>query len=291
MAEHSADRLIVAGGLYGNPNALDAIERQACAEGADLCLNGDFHWFDADPGWFTRIEERVRQHLVTAGNVEMELAEPSDAGCGCAYPEYVPDAFVERSNRIMERLQEVVTPAQRAALSAVALDARIDAGGLRIAVIHGDPESLAGWQLAVEEREGDPDGFRRRLADWFRHADAEVIACAHTCLPHALRIAVDGSDRVMINNGSAGMANFEGDTRGLVTRVAPEPSPAALYRTRLGGMVIEAVPVAFDMDAWRARFERTWPAGSPAALSYAGRIAGGPPFGIGRAIGEGFEPA
>lgn len=289
-AERSVAALIVAGGLYGNPYALDAIEALARTDAALLCLNGDFHWFDAEPAWFSRIEGRLRNHLLTAGNVEAELADPSGVGCGCAYPETVPDAFVERSNRIIERLREAMTPVQRSALAALPFDARIDVGGLRVAVIHGDPESLAGWGLAVEEREADPRGFRRRVADWFRRADVDVIACAHTCLPHALRVEVDGRNRVVINNGAAGMANFDGDTRGLVTRIATAPARAALYRTRLDSVVVEVVPVAFDLDAWRSRFEATWPAGSAAALNYAARIVGGPALEPGRAIGEGFEP-
>jgi hypothetical protein len=40
------------------------------------------------------------------GNVETELSDPVDgAGCGCAYPDWVDEGTVARSNRIIERLR------------------------------------------------------------------------------------------------------------------------------------------------------------------------------------------
>ncbi len=282
--------LIVAGGLYGNAEALKSLEGLAAEMGDTLCFNGDVHWFDADADLFTRVEEASARHWRTAGNVELELAAASGAGCGCAYPETVPERFVERSNRIMEALQPVVATGQRDDLAHLPLDARFDVGDLRVGVVHGDPESIAGWGLAVEAAEADPLGFRRQLADWFCRADVDVLACAHTCLPHARRLTVAGRECVLINNGSAGMGNFGGDPRGLVTRIAATPSPQALYRTRLGDWTVEAVPVAFELDAWREWFEALWPAGSAAALNYGARIVAGPFFDRERACGAGFEP-
>jgi len=287
-ADVRADAFLIAGGLYGNSEALAEIEAMADDEGARLCFNGDFHWFDAQAELFARIEAGTARHLRTAGNVEAELADPCGAGCGCAYPDTVPDAFVERSNAIMERLQKVVTPTQRETLAGLPVDLRVEVGALQVAVIHGDPESLAGWGLAIEAREADPRGFADCLTEWFRVTDVDVIACTHTCLAHALRLTVDGRDRILINNGSAGMANFRDDARGLVTRIAARSSTRALYATELAGLSVEAVPVAFDAREWLDRFSRLWPAGSAAALNYAARIAGGPLHERERAIGDGF---
>ncbi len=40
--------------------------------------------------------------------MQLEIAKPnSDAGCGCAYPPWVDDPFVERSNNIARQLQLV----------------------------------------------------------------------------------------------------------------------------------------------------------------------------------------
>ena len=97
------DVLYVVGGLYGNELALDrALELFAAERGrARLVFNGDFHWFDADAEVFARVQRQVLAHTALRGNVETELAaEPpagnDDAGCGCAYPEWVGDAVVER---------------------------------------------------------------------------------------------------------------------------------------------------------------------------------------------------
>ncbi len=106
--EVQADVLYVIGGLYGNRFALAEIERMAkCEEErAQLVFNGDFHWFDAEPESFRRIDDAVARHTALRGNVETELAGDDDAnGCGCAYPESVPDDDVERSNAILDQLR------------------------------------------------------------------------------------------------------------------------------------------------------------------------------------------
>ncbi len=72
---------------------------------AAVVLNGDFHWLDVDPEDFVAVSEAVLAHHATKGNVEAELASEEDAGCGCAYPDYIDDAVVDRSNQIMTRLR------------------------------------------------------------------------------------------------------------------------------------------------------------------------------------------
>ena len=109
-ADFTTDVLYVIGGLYGNALALDSIEHMAAQETdcATLVFNGDFHWFDADPGDFAEIQRRVLQHHALRGNVETEIAsDDASAGCGCAYPESVPDDDVARSNAILDRLRGV----------------------------------------------------------------------------------------------------------------------------------------------------------------------------------------
>jgi hypothetical protein len=67
---------------------------------ATIVFNGDFHWLDIDPGDFQAISEAVLAHHTTKGNVEAELASQGsdeDAGCGCAYPDYIGDDVVDRS--------------------------------------------------------------------------------------------------------------------------------------------------------------------------------------------------
>ncbi|TSA12674.1 MAG: hypothetical protein D4R74_10870, partial [Betaproteobacteria bacterium] len=70
--ERTADTLYVIGGLYGNLQALDAIETMAGAESGPvtLCFNGDFNWFNTDEAGFRGINERVLRHHAILGNVE-----------------------------------------------------------------------------------------------------------------------------------------------------------------------------------------------------------------------------
>lgn len=283
--ELEADIAWVIGGLYGNVEALAAIRRQVERERAGgkrvaLICNGDFHWFDAGPGDFAAIQDTVLAEHALAGNVELELAQPDPgAGCGCAYPEFIDDATVEHSNRIIERLRETAgtVPLARERLATLPRLLRLRIGDRVTGVIHGDPESVAGWQFAIEHvtdprRPLAPD----RVAAWAADAGVDAFACSHTCLPWAARF----DDIVVINNGSAGMPNFRGDRRVLITRIAANERahPRALYGIERGGIRWEAVPVAYDADGWWRRFLSTWPEGSPAHASYAERILHGPAF-------------
>ena len=281
----AADVAWVVGGLYGNVDALAAIGERVEAERAGgarvaLVFNGDFHWFDADAADFATVQAAALGERAIAGNVELELAQPDPgAGCGCAYPEFVDDATVECSNRIIERLQATAAalPRARDRLAALPRLLRLEVADSVTGIIHGDPESLAGWRFSIE-RATDPE--RPLAADtvsaWARDARVDAFACSHTCLPWAARF--DGT--VVINNGSAGMPNFAGDPRVVVTRVAPADSvhPEALYGRQRGNTRWDAVAIAYDSDAWWRRFRRTWPEGSPAHASYARRILHGPRF-------------
>jgi hypothetical protein len=103
-----ADTIYVVGGLYGNRPALQAVLERAGREPGPppaIVFNGDFHWLDVDPEDFRAISETVLAHQASQGNVEAELAADEDAGCGCAYPDYVGDDVVDRSNQIMARLR------------------------------------------------------------------------------------------------------------------------------------------------------------------------------------------
>lgn len=280
-----ADPAWIVGGLYGNVEALAALRTRVEADRAQglsprVIFNGDYHWFDAAADDFDRIEAGVADHITLAGNVEAELGDPDDdAGCGCAYPVSVDAATVERSNAIMARLQ--ATAAQRpdagARMAALPRLARVRVGEVTIGVIHGDPDWLAGWGLAVDHlaaRGGTTDDAQ--LRDWARRADVSAFACSHTCLPWLGELG----GVAVINNGSGGMPNFQGRRFGLATRIARTEHGAddACLAMTFGGVRFEAVPLVYDQAAWWARFARNWPASSPAHASYAGRLSDGPAF-------------
>lgn len=289
--ELHADTLYVVGGLYGNRPALRALETMAAAERATLVFNGDFNWFNMDAAAFHDINETVLRHHALRGNVETELAGDDDAaGCGCGYPESVSEAEVARSNAILTRLRDTArgAPALRSRLGALPMTLTAETGGLRVAIVHGDCESLAGWSYD-ESAVRDAAGIDR-IAAHCEVAGTRIIASSHTCLPVAVRCNTGGSDCALFNNGAAGMPNFAGTGFGVITRIATTPSPLpALYGTVIDGVHIDALPLHYDREAWQQEFDAQWPEGSDAALSYAARIRNGPRYGLNRAMGQGIR--
>ncbi len=277
-----ADTLWVAGGLYGNPFAFRSLEQLVRAERDDAALvfNGDFHWFDVDEAAFDEIDKGVSLHVATRGNVETEIADPNPgAGCGCAYPEWVSDAEVSRSNRIIERLRLAAQAAPGVArrLAALPMYRIAEVRGVRIAIVHGDDESLAGWRFSQESLATGAGAAHAEEA--LRDARTRVFACSHTCLPVLARLG----GGVVINNGSAGMPNFQGTDFGLATRISTTPHADAIYGCVVDGVHVEAVPVRFDARAWLNTFLAQWPEGSDAHLSYHARIVHGPNYPLDRA--------
>lgn len=286
----SLDVLYVVGGLYGNERALHAVLDLFSRERGrkQLVFNGDFHWFDADPATFARVQHSVLAHVALRGNVETELAAPQtdeDAGCGCAYPDWVGDGVVERSNRILKRLREAATPGQQAALAALPMWLRADVGPLRLGIVHGDATSLAGWGFAQEHLQDA--AHRETVARWFDRAGVDAFACTHTCLPvfqalTALTAQSTTGPRWVLNNGATGMPNFAGDGAGLLTRVAVTPFRGPERRFGIvvgsGAVHVEAIGVEFDAAAWQQRFSQDWPPGSDAHQSYFERITRGPAY-------------
>jgi hypothetical protein len=302
-----ADTLYVIGGLYGNVEALHEILAMKAREEVDglevsLFFNGDFNWFDIDGQSFDEINETVLTHAAIQGNVEAELDSDDDVGCGCAYPSYVDQAIVDYSNAIIESLRACAgrRPELVRRIAALPMHALVEMGGENIGIIHGDPESLAGWGFAVENLHPLDRDLRSRLgctdahaattaaqvAGYFGDAQVRAFACTHTCLPFMQDFSVGGQSRMVVNNGSAGMPNFRATTAGLITRFSVDPRPPAtgLYGSLLGNIRVDAIPVAYDHEAWLRRFAANWPTGSAAERSYAKRIADGPEFFLSEAV-------
>ena len=279
--EHVAETLYVIGGLYGNLPALDVIEAMAAAEPGPvtLCFNGDFNWFNIDDAGFRDINRRVLRHSFIPGNVEAELGSGfDDAGCGCAYPESVDDAVVERSNLIHAALRRTAQrhPDILACLEKSALATRWRIGDLRIGVVHGDADSLAGWRFDAANLD-DPGQGKWRAAT-FARADVDVFASSHTCLP-VMRCFDYHGEKLIANNGAAGMPNFAGTRYGILTRIGRRPSAHdPLHGHILQDVHVDALAIHYDHTAWQQAFLANWPSGSPAWLSYYERIANGPDY-------------
>lgn len=277
----------VVGGLYGNPFALTAIENLAAQESGEtrICFNGDFNWFNKSPADFLHINARVLTHDCILGNVEAELGEPLDvADCGCAYPDNVDQGVVDRSNFIHTELKRCAQqhPALLSDLLQKPFFARYQVGQLRVGVVHGDGDSLAGWRFDPAHLKQEHEATWR--AELFEKAKVDVFASSHTCtaafhhqpLPH-------GGTGLISNNGAAGMPSAPGQQQancldGLFTRIAASPlnNPDLVFQsTQLHGMWIEQVRVQYDQTAWQQHFLREWPEGTAAHTSYFKRISQG----------------
>ncbi len=283
-ADFHADTLYVIGGLYGNVPALEAVLALAAAEPAPVTLafNGDFNWFNIDDAGFRAINSEVLRHHALRGNVETEIADDhSDAGCGCGYPDNVDDAEVARSNAIAQSLRETARRHAdlRARLAALPMNLVADVGGVRVAIVHGDLASLAGWSLSQERLayEGEKNIVLKQLLT----SQCVIVASSHTCLPVALTLNTASAPCAIFNNGAAGMPNFAGTQFGLITRIATTPAlKTALYGTRIGDIHLEAIAVDYDHARWQHEFLANWLPGSAGHISYYQRIVGGPAYAV-----------
>lgn len=281
--------LYVVGGLYGNEAALDRVVELFEAERGikRLVFNGDFHWFDADERTFRRVDDVVARFDALRGNVETELGAGApmagiDSGCGCAYPDWVGDDVVERSNRIINTLHVVArgAPHIRTRLARLPPWLLFAVAGFRVGVVHGDAESIAGWGFAQEKLRLPTHA--QTVARWFAAASVDAFACTHTCLPAfvAFDAVLRGRTGHVLNNGSAGMPNFSDDPAGLLTRIAVHPynGPGRRYGRVDSGIHLDAVAIDFDVERWRTQFDACWPDGSDAHESYGRRIERGPDY-------------
>lgn len=295
----------VVGGLYGNVEALHAILRMRDAETKQgprvtLVFNGDFNWFDVDTPSFDEINQVAIDNLSIRGNVEAEISEPTDTGCGCNYPDYVNAGIVAHSNAIMLRLQETASrsPALRDVLKKLPMFRVLDIGNTRVGIVHGDAEMLAGWDFAAERLSpidrcgsGNEAPGRRTSIEtierYFLESGVHAFASTHTCLPYARDYRVGDRDRLIINNGAAGLPNFAHSSFGLITRISVVPAVPAdsLYGIKIDGVRFDALPVRYDQSAWIGRFLGNWAPGSPAYEAYFHRIVAGPNFDLRDAIG------
>jgi hypothetical protein len=291
-----AETLYVVGGLYGNVPALDTVEAMANGEPspATLCFNGDFNWFNIADETFAEINARVSQHDAILGNVEAEFDSENandDVGCGCAYPDDVETGIVERSNQIHAQLKATARrhPALAAQIAALPMFARYQVGDCRIAVVHGDADSLAGWRFDVDSL--DNSNELPWLQSVFADAQVDLFASTHTCLPAMRQFSLNANRNVngcVVNNGAAGMPNFSHESAdpnasshlfGLCARISTSPSPhETIHEFQHANVYVALLPIRYDSAVWIEQFLKQWPDGSAAHESYFRRISEGTNF-------------
>jgi hypothetical protein len=286
--DFQTDTLYVIGGLYGNVPALEAVLALAATEPTPVTMafNGDFNWFNITDADFHAINSEVLRHHALRGNVETEIAHDNgDTGCGCAYPDTVGADEVARSNEIIVKLRDTarrhVDLRQR--LAALPMHLVANVGGARVAIVHGDLESLAGWSLSQETLAVEVT--KNIVKNHIIKSKCPIVASSHTCLPVALALDTDLGRCAIFNNGAAGMPNFRATQFGLLTRIATTPCTVhpSLYGTRIDNTFVDAVAVNYDKLRWHNEFLKSWPQGSAAHASYLGRITTGPGYDIARA--------
>jgi predicted phosphodiesterase len=284
-----ADTLYIVGGLYGNRAALDEVLAYGAREkySVRFCFNGDFNWFNVDAQGFEEVNSKVLEHLCLRGNVETEVAAGNaESGCGCAYPEWVDDKVVASSNTIMGRLAETARGFPRLCekLAKLPMHLVAEVGELRVGIVHGDAESLAGWNFSQEElSQAEKSGLLERCIN---QANVQIFACTHTGLPVCQDFDFTNGRCAVINNGAAGLPNFRDTRYGLMTRISTMPAPesTSLYGMRLKEVYVDAIPVHFDYRAWQISFLENWPPGSVAYASYFDRLTKGPEFVVENAV-------
>jgi len=281
QAAPAIDTLIAAGGLYGNLSALDDLESLLGAEqtshpdrAVEMIFNGDFHWFDAQAAWFDEVEQRTARYTRVRGNVETEFTrEGSDIGCGCDYPEGTAQAIVDRSNRIEQALAAVAKDHQsrfptHPGWQSLPMMAVRTIGDLRVAVVHGDAWSLAGWRFS-------PDMDAAALKQLYLDSGIDLFVSSHTCQAVWLRSHLANSAAVL-NNGSAGMPAFGPPLQGLACRVSTHAFDGpVVMRKRIGNVYCEWLGLNCSAEPFRKQFLARWPEGSDANLSYWSRIVCG----------------
>lgn len=222
----------------------------------------------------------MRRYHVLRGNVETELSRERgfDVGCGCAYPPEVGQATVDRSNAILRALRRTARQCvPETVLAAAPMTMVANVGGVRVGIVHGDGEALAGWRFSTAAL--DDPGQHAWLDRVHMQSGIDVFASSHTCLPATRTFALPSGPLVVANNGSAGMPNFAGASYGIVTRIATRPRRGPiLHCVELNGVYIEAVALHFDHAHWHQEFLSQWPPGSAAWLSYWKRIVNGPDY-------------
>lgn len=163
-------------------------------------------------------------------------------------------------------------------MAALPMHLAAEVGGVRVAIVHGDLESLAGWSLSQSSLASDNNItliYNQILTSMCR-----IVASSHTYLPVARRFDTSASAYAVFINGAAGMPNFRDSQFGVITRIAKTPTRVTepLYSMRIDELYVDALPIAYDFVRWQRRFLAQWPPRSPAYVSYYRRIVRGPEY-------------
>ena len=132
---------------------------------------------------------------------------------------------MRRSNVILSQLRADAPTAARTRLRDLPMHLVAEVAGLRVGIVHGDADALAGWRFAQDELD-NPSAEPMARAMSARASHIDVFASTHTCLAALRDFVLPAGRLTVINNGAAGMPNFAGSRYGLISRIASHPLAA-----------------------------------------------------------------
>jgi putative phosphoesterase len=193
----TTNQITIFSDIHANLPALEAVLQDMDRRGAvnRYCL-GDLVGYGTSPNEVIHLI-RERQVPTIMGNYDQGVGNDSD-DCGCAYTDPLSEALGKRS---IAWSNLHTTPENKAFLRSLAPEVRLNAGDLRILLVHGSPRKINEY-LFVDR----PDASLERLMD---SAQVDVLICGHTHKPYH-RVLPSG--RHVINDGSVGKPK-DGDPR------------------------------------------------------------------------------
>ncbi len=187
------------GGVYGNLQALEALQKVAAETGIapqNTICTGDIAGYCAQPAACFELIQNWGIHAI-AGNVELQLLEGSD-DCGCAFGEGSRCDILSRNWFPYVQLQ--TTEAILAQIAALPQTLYFSLAGRQAAVVHGSAEETAAFVFASTPWETKARSLALTGADW--------IISGHSGLPFVQ--VHDG--KCWLNAGAIGMPANDGCT-------------------------------------------------------------------------------
>ena len=271
---------IVIGGLYGNMQSLKEIKKYE--KNNQLIFNGDFHWLNKKKEEFVAVQEFINNHIALKGNIEESLSNSKNFdNCNCDYPDYFPPEETIYSNEIFSQLKKTYLSCEDYKNHFDQLGTQLYIpikNGPNIFITHGDLQSLSGWMFSVRSINKINKG---KFLKFFNKVNADVIISSHTCLPvfcHATD--TNGEDKLLLNNGAAGMPNFRNKNFGIIIRISSSKSidEKVLYRKKIKNYFFEAIKLEYSNKNFIKEFLINWPSKSSGYKAYFDRISNGPSF-------------
>ena len=277
---------IIIGGLYGNLQSMKEIKKYE--KNNQLIFNGDFHWLNKKKEEFIAVQKFVNRHITLKGNIEDSLSNPKNFdNCNCDYPDYFPPEETIFSNEIFSQLKETFISCNDYKNDFNKLDTQLYISiknGPNIFITHGDLQSLNGWLFSIKSIKKLK---KMEFLNFFDRVNADVIISSHTCLPvFCSATHKNGEEKLLLNNGAAGMPNFKNKNFGIVIRISSGKSPdnKVIYRKKVKNYFFEAIKLEYHNKNFINEFLSNWPSKSAGYKAYFDRIINGPIYDLADSI-------